>query len=266
MSPSGPGGTQRAISATPATRAGVVAHEHGRGIAGPSSGRVAAGPVDRAHQVADGQAAGHVVVGRWRSLVGVVVGDALVGHLEGVAQRSGDAVEGDLEVGLGDPELVDLHAVEGSGEAAKGAVAVGAHLGDDGGHLGRGPVLLVDRGGQGHPQRPAVASMAAEVDATKGHSQAMVPDHLPTSALDTAHSQSPRDRCHAGPMATTAAELSSLATAVDEITRRITTHAEAADAEKDEEMASELFAIERSLTTANRRLARLTVALSRRSA
>jgi len=67
-------------------------------------------------------------------------------------------------------------------------------------------------------------------------------------------------------MANTAAELSSLATAVDEITRRITAHAEAAEAQKDEEVASELFAIERSLTSANRRLARLTVALGRRSA
>jgi hypothetical protein len=66
-------------------------------------------------------------------------------------------------------------------------------------------------------------------------------------------------------MAATAAELSSLATALDEITRRISDHAEAADAEKDEEVASELFAIERSLTSANRRLARLTVAIGRRT-
>jgi hypothetical protein len=66
-------------------------------------------------------------------------------------------------------------------------------------------------------------------------------------------------------MAATAAELSSLATALDEITRRISAHAEAADADKDEEVASELFAIERSLTSANRRLARLTVAIGRRT-
>jgi hypothetical protein len=66
-------------------------------------------------------------------------------------------------------------------------------------------------------------------------------------------------------MAATAAEMSSLATALDEITRRISDHAEAADAAKDEEVASELFAIERSLTSANRRLARLTVAIGRRA-
>jgi hypothetical protein len=69
-----------------------------------------------------------------------------------------------------------------------------------------------------------------------------------------------------GPMTTTPAELSSLATALDELTHRITVHAEAAATAKDEETASELFAIERSLTTANRRLSRLAVAMGRQSA
>jgi hypothetical protein len=64
----------------------------------------------------------------------------------------------------------------------------------------------------------------------------------------------------------TAAELSSLATALDELTHRISGHAEAAAADKDEEVATELFAIERSMTTANRRLARLSVAIGRRTA
>jgi hypothetical protein len=67
-------------------------------------------------------------------------------------------------------------------------------------------------------------------------------------------------------MAATAAELSSLATALDELTRRISGHAEAADAERDEEVAGELFAIERSLNSANRRLARLSIAIGRRTA
>jgi len=60
------------------------------------------------------------------------------------------------------------------------------------------------------------------------------------------------------------AELSSLATALDELTRRVTVHADAADATKDEETARELFAIERALATANRRLARLASSLGRR--
>ncbi len=65
-------------------------------------------------------------------------------------------------------------------------------------------------------------------------------------------------------MAATSAELSSLATALDELTRRVTVHAEAADAAKDEESSRELFAIERSLASANRRLARLALTLQRR--
>jgi hypothetical protein len=60
------------------------------------------------------------------------------------------------------------------------------------------------------------------------------------------------------------AELSSLSTALDELTRRVTAHADAADAAKDEEAARELFAIERALASANRRLSRLSATLSRR--
>jgi hypothetical protein len=65
-------------------------------------------------------------------------------------------------------------------------------------------------------------------------------------------------------MAATSAELSSLATALDELTRRVTVHAESADTAKDEETARELFAIERSLASANRRLSRLALSLQRR--
>jgi hypothetical protein len=65
-------------------------------------------------------------------------------------------------------------------------------------------------------------------------------------------------------MPATSAELSSLATALDELTRRVTAHAEAADKAKDEETARELFAVERSLAGANRRLSRLALTLQRR--
>lgn len=70
--------------------------------------------------------------------------------------------------------------------------------------------------------------------------------------------------CHDRPMPASSAELSSLATALDELTRRVTVHADAADAAKDEETARELFAVERSLASANRRLARLALAVARR--
>jgi hypothetical protein len=65
-------------------------------------------------------------------------------------------------------------------------------------------------------------------------------------------------------MAARPAELSSIATALDDLCRRVTVHADSACADKDEETARELFAIERALTTANRRLARLSATLTRR--
>lgn len=53
------------------------------------------------------------------------------------------------------------------------------------------------------------------------------------------------------------AELSSLATALEELTRRVTAIADRyAGADRDE-VAVELYSVERSLTTATRRLARV---------
>lgn len=65
-------------------------------------------------------------------------------------------------------------------------------------------------------------------------------------------------------MAASTAELSSLATGLEELTRRVTAHADAAYAAKDEEAAKEFIAIERALTGASRRLSRLTATLVRR--
>lgn len=57
--------------------------------------------------------------------------------------------------------------------------------------------------------------------------------------------------------ATDRPELSSLSTALTELTRRVGAMAERAAADSHDEVAAELFAIERSLTTAGRRMARL---------
>ena len=95
----------------------------------------------------------------------------------------------------------------------------------------------------------------------------MLPDNRWIPALEppTAHrAVRYRRRRHDRTMSARPAELSSIATALDELCRRVTAHADAADVDKDEETARELFAIERSLTTANRRLSRLSATLSRR--
>jgi hypothetical protein len=62
------------------------------------------------------------------------------------------------------------------------------------------------------------------------------------------------------------AELSSLTTALSELTRRLGDLAEQAQAARDEELSAELFAVERALRGAGRRLERLTGPRGRRRA
>jgi hypothetical protein len=50
------------------------------------------------------------------------------------------------------------------------------------------------------------------------------------------------------------AELSSLATTLEDVVDRITAAAEKADGDKDETLATDLFAVERALAGAHRRL------------
>lgn len=53
------------------------------------------------------------------------------------------------------------------------------------------------------------------------------------------------------------AELSSLTSALEDLTRRVSDFADTANREKQEELAAELFAVERSLRGATRRLSRM---------
>jgi hypothetical protein len=63
---------------------------------------------------------------------------------------------------------------------------------------------------------------------------------------------------HHRAMPTPIAELSSVATALDELNRRLVVMADQAASDHDDETASELFAVERALRGAVRRLSRLT--------
>ena len=60
------------------------------------------------------------------------------------------------------------------------------------------------------------------------------------------------------------AELSSLATALEELRQRVSAIADQAASEQDDDTASELYAVERALTGAGRRLARITSPPARR--
>ena len=56
---------------------------------------------------------------------------------------------------------------------------------------------------------------------------------------------------------TTRGELSSITSTLDELTRRVTALAEQARANEEDDLAAELFGVERALTGALRRLGRL---------
>jgi DNA-directed RNA polymerase specialized sigma24 family protein len=59
-----------------------------------------------------------------------------------------------------------------------------------------------------------------------------------------------------GDSGATAAQLSSLATALDELTRRVTALAESHAGSPDDGLAQDLYKVERALVEAHRRLAR----------
>ncbi len=60
-------------------------------------------------------------------------------------------------------------------------------------------------------------------------------------------------------MQTDLAELSSIASSIEQLTTRLSSIAEQASSVKDEKVATELFAVERALQGAGRRLSRLVV-------
>jgi hypothetical protein len=61
-----------------------------------------------------------------------------------------------------------------------------------------------------------------------------------------------------------AAELSSMTTALEEVSQRVAAIAEDYHAAKRDDLASELFEVERSLAAATRRLTRVAAAAARR--
>jgi hypothetical protein len=197
-----------------------------------------------------------VVRGARGSLVGVVGPDALRCHLERLPQIIGDALQGGGNLLRWDSELAENDLVELLGEGTESVVATGPDGGDDGGHhLGR-TKLFVFRPRERLHEGGAVTGKSSEVETAEQHGLPMLPGHdLHPGAGSAA------ERCHDRVVTNNTGELSSIATALEELTRRVTAHADAADAEKEDDTAKELFAIERALTGASRRLSRLTASL-----
>ncbi|MEY2458736.1 MAG: hypothetical protein QOG30_566, partial [Acidimicrobiaceae bacterium] len=136
---------------------------------------------------------------------------------------------------------VDVDAVEAPGELADGIVAPLSDLRKD------GPYRLHDPRfphGCGPRQGGGEVRDTSEVE----------PRKHPATVLSAAFA--PR-RGNSSRMDQDRAQLAPVATALDELTQRITVLAESYTATKDDQVATELYEIERSLQQAARRLDRL---------
>ena len=204
-------------------------------------------------------------------LVAVIGQDAVIGQLEGAAQVRGDGLPGGGDVVGGHGGAVEGDAVESAGELPHGGVATGPHLVENGPHLGRRKALL------GHGRGTAAATPAAgtprrssRVRSTGTRWYSGVLAHRPSRRPPETAPCIGRGRRgvpmgHHRVMPAPLAELSSVATALDELTRRVVTIADQAASDHDDETAVELFAVERALKGAGRRLERLTAFRARRS-
>ncbi len=155
--------------------------------------------------------------------------DPAVGHLEGLGQVLGHGVEGGAEVLGGHPQALQAHAVEALGVLEEGGVTPGPHHGQDGLDGGVGRLLA---GGGARKVLAPVAAGTAKVEPLQ-HGRGII-----------------------ARMSSSTAELSSLATALDELAQRVTAMADAcADAKRDD-LAAELYQAERALGSAQRSVAR----------
>jgi hypothetical protein len=162
-----------------------------------------------------------------------VVGiDVVPGRLEGGAQRGGDLIEGRLDLGVRHPEVGDLDVVEAQGQLPQGAVAAGTHGPEDVPH-GLGRTLAGQLGGG--EEIAEVAGCTAQVD--RGQKRR-------------------HRRQNATPMSARA-ELSSITTALDELTSRLDAMLDSLGGVERDNLASDLVEVERALNAARRRLAKL---------
>src|SRR5581483_10790233 len=125
--PSGPGGTHRAISGTPATWAGMAVIST---VDGYTARPVAPGPVDRPDQVADDDPL-PLVAGLLLHLGAVVGHDLVAGELQRLPEAGREGGQGVGQVAAGDAQVLQLDAVEPGSEVAQRLVAPLADVGDD---------------------------------------------------------------------------------------------------------------------------------------
>src|SRR5205814_6219844 len=99
------------------------------------TGDVEPGPADRPPQLADDDAVALVAV-VLPQLVAVELEDRGPGRFQRLPRQGRDGGQRGVELGLGNPELVDGGAVEAGGELANGGVAAGTDGGQQLAHGG----------------------------------------------------------------------------------------------------------------------------------
>ena len=99
-----------------------------------------------------------------------------MGHLEGGPHVGRDLLEGGLDVGVGHPQVVDLGAVEASGELAERDVAARPHVGEEGPHLVDRRLDLGRRAGQPTAE---VTAHPAEVESLQHLARIRAPRERP---------------------------------------------------------------------------------------
>lgn len=167
--------------------------------------------------------------------------DAIVGNLEGPAKLGRGGLEGfGNDVGR-HPQGSRAHTVEALRAVADSGVTPRPYVGQDGLDSGRGRLLGRRRPGQrlSPPVWPT-----AKVESFQ-HERPPIVLWDPMSSSGSSPGSSP------------AAELSSLATALEELSQRVTNIADAYVAAKRDDLAGELYQAERSLAGARRNLGRV---------
>ena len=149
------------------------------------------------------------------------------------------------------PQVVDRRPVEPLRQLAERGVAAGPYLGDDPGHR-----VAHVRPGVARPRQDGVerAGLAAKVETGERHGLVMLPGPLTSSPRPGAATGAAIGHHRTMPARP---ELSTLASTLDEVTRRVSALAEQSRDAGDEALAAELFGVERALTGALRRLSRL---------
>ena len=235
-------------------------HEDRRRVAGPPARRVAPGPLHRPGQVAHGHP-GRDDVPRRGSLAGVVVRDPPVGQLQGGHQFLRYPAEGGRHLVGRDPQGGRGDTVELLGQRGQGGVALPTDAGQDRRHrladvgpgVGRSPAASPRRGRTGRGGRGR--SRAWTPDATWGDA-GLRPDGAPTGRPSGDPVRTPADdgpsSCRDPARRTVLARL--LARRADPSGHRL---GRRRPRDQEEELAGELFGVERALHGALRRLGRL---------